>query len=94
MTEYPFPKSNMVEGLSERQGLLSFSTPPPTLRKLFLVVLEMASWINLSDHERNIILMHQPDLHSSNPSMALACLIALMNRALFVDGTTEVLPFI
>ena len=48
----------------------------------------------MSDDERKIVLLHQPDLHTSNPTMALACLIALMNRKLFIDGTQEVLPFL
>jgi len=84
----------MVEGLSDQQNLLTFSTPPPTLRQLFLIILEMASWINLSDNERKVILVHQSDLHSSNPTMTLACLIALMNREIFIEGVPEVLPFI
>ena len=85
----------MVEGLAPNRNLLQFSTPPPTLRQLFLIVMEMASWIkNSSGSERNIVLVHQSDLHSSNPTMTLACLIALMNRELFIDGPMEVLPFI
>ena len=74
--------------------MLKFTTQPPTLRQLFLTVLEMASWINLSDEEANIVLMHQPDLHTSNPTMILACLAALMHRDIFIRGTEETLPFI
>ena len=84
----------MVAGLSETESMLQFTTAPPTLRQLFLVVLEMASWINLSDDEKNIVLLHQSDLHTSNPTMVLACLVALMNRDLFINGAIEALPFI
>ena len=31
ITDYPFPKASMVEGISDIQRLC-FSTPPPTLR--------------------------------------------------------------
>lgn len=94
ITEYPFPKSSMVEGLTEDGRILVFSTPPPTLRQIFLVVLEMASWINTSESGEHKVLLHQPDLHSSNPSLILACLVALMHRDIFVDGAIEALPFV
>ena len=57
----------------------------------------MASWVNLSGESSdaaNIVLLHQPDLHTSNPTLVLACLAALMHRSVFVDGTVETLPFI
>ena len=55
----------------------------------------MASWIQMSEEgEPNMVLLHQPDLHSSNATMVLACLIALMHREIFVQGATEVLPFV
>lgn len=55
----------------------------------------MASWINLSEEgEPNMVVMHQPDLHSSNATLVLACLIAFMHRETFVEGATEVLPFV
>ena len=57
VTEYPFPKATMVAGLDDSDNMLKFTTAPPTLRQLFLVVLEMASWINLSDDEKNIVLL-------------------------------------
>lgn len=47
ITEYAFPAATMVEGLST-ETRLSFSTPPPNLQRIFLIVLEMASWINTS----------------------------------------------
>ena len=84
----------MVAGLAKDPNMLQFSTPPPTLRQLFLVVLEMASWINFSGDERHVVLVHQSDLHTSNPTMVLACLIALLNRDIFPEGCAEVLPFI
>lgn len=61
VTEYPFPKACMAEGLSPKDPrLLQFTTPPPTLRQLFLVVLEMASWINnaCSGDEKHIVVLH------------------------------------
>ena len=84
----------MVEGLTDDGSVLAFSTPPPTLRQIFLVVLEMASWIHTSESKEHVVLLHQPDLHCSNPSLVLACLVALMHRDLFVDGATEALPFV
>ena len=54
----------------------------------------MASWIRQSGPERNIIMLHQSDLHTSNPTMLLACLIALMNREIFIDGAKETLPYV
>lgn len=57
VTEYPFPKANMVMN-SPISGFMSLSTPPPTLRQLFLIVLEMASWINFDDEEQNVVLLH------------------------------------
>jgi len=82
-----------VQGIAD-DGLLKFSTPPPTLRQLFLIVLEMAAWINSSEAEPNVVLLQQSDLHTSNPSLVLACVTALMNRELFIDGAYETLPFI
>ena len=48
VTEYSagFPKAALVQGLHQPSNMLQFSTPPPTLRQLFLIVLEMAAWIN------------------------------------------------
>ena len=93
--EYPFPKANFVEGLAVHPGALTFSTAPPTLMQLFLSVLEMASWINLSDEkERKVVLLHQPDMHSSTPTLVAACLVSLIYKDLFLDGPTEALPFI
>ena len=92
VTEYPFPRAFMIADLD---GNLEFSTEPPTLRQLFLVILEMASWINLgSDDERNIILMHQSDLHTSTPTYTLACLIAFLNPDTLLDGAHDAVPFI
>ena len=54
----------------------------------------MASWINTSEQEQHVVLLHQSDLHTSNPTMVLACLTALMNRDLFIGGAFETLPFI
>ena len=76
----------MVEGLAESENHreLTFSTAPPTLRQLFLIVTEMASWINLSSSEQNIVLLHQSDLHTSNPTLIMACLISVLHRELFI----------
>ncbi len=93
ITEYPFPKASMVLKTADT-GFMHLSTPPPTLRQLFLVVLEMASWINLDEQEHNVILLHQSDLYSSNSTMVLSCLVSLLNRDLFQNGPKEALPFI
>ena len=57
ITEYSFPKSTLIQGIAQ-DGLLKFSTAPPTLRQLFLIVLEMAAWINSRAQEQNVILLH------------------------------------
>ena len=57
VTEYPFPRAIMVAELSN-DGMLEFVTPPPALRQLFLVVLEMASWINSCSQENYVVLIH------------------------------------
>ena len=41
-----------------------------------------------------MVLLHQSDLHTSNPTMVLACLVALMNKDIFLEGAFETLPFI
>ena len=86
----------MVEGLAESANFseLTFSTPPPTLRQLFLIVSEMLSWIKLSQDEKNLVLLHQSDLHTSNPTLIAACLVAVLHRELFISGAMETLPFI
>ena len=50
VTEYPIPRATLAAGLA-KAGLLQFTTAPPTLRQLFLIVLEMASWINHDEEE-------------------------------------------
>ena len=56
----------------------------------------MESWLqsNASEEPKNVLLVHQPDIHSSTTSMVLVCLITIMNRHLFVEGASEALPFI
>lgn len=55
----------------------------------------MASWIkNTSSEEKHIVLLHQPDLHCSTPTLVLSCLVALIYRDTFVEGPAEALPFV
>jgi len=56
ITEYSIPRADLV--LQASDNSVKFMTPPPALRHLFLIVLEMASWINSNDREQNIILLH------------------------------------
>jgi len=69
-----------------------FQTEPPNLDVIFLVIIEMTSWLkNSSDH---VIVVHQHDLKTSNPTLLLACLLSMMFKEEFPDGAAQVLPYV
>ena len=57
ISEYTFPQATLVEIISD-SNQLKFMTAPPTLRNLFIVIIEMASWLNQNGPDKNVIMMH------------------------------------
>jgi len=72
--DYSLPGPETVEGGYEWCG-------PPSLDRLFMIVIEMASWLNNSkDHT---IVVHIDDKSSTNPYFVLSCFMAYTKRNLF-----------
>ena len=67
--DYSLPVSETVEGGYQWCG-------PPSLDRLFMIVIEMASWLNNSEDHK--LAIHVDQKNSTNPYFVLSCLIAYM----------------
>ena len=89
----------------KQQTNVHFSTCPPSIERTFKTVIEMAGWIDVQNRnkaedgqamEEHAAILHQPDLHTSNTTFILACLVAFLHRrGIFRDtGSQGALRFI